>query len=244
MHDAQVDITTLDGEMDCFVCHPDSGPVPAVILYMDVPGIREELREMSRYIAAQGYAVILPDLYYRDGKVRFDVSKGKEELERMFAISSKLTVDMVMRDTQGIIDYCHDHDNITDKIGCVGYCMSGPFAFAAAAAFPRQIAAAASFHGVRLFHAGPDSPHRAANAISAELYFGCAEQDEWAPPSLVNGLDRYLQSTSLNYRLEWYPGTQHGFVFPERDGIYQAEGAERHWARLLDLFGRSLASNG
>ena len=61
--------------------------------------IREELRQMCRHIAEQGYVVILPDLYYREGTVRFDLSKGEEELQRMFAMGSKLTVDMIMRAT-------------------------------------------------------------------------------------------------------------------------------------------------
>ncbi len=80
MQEFHVDVTTPDGQMECFVAHPDGqGPFPPVILYMDVPGIREELRDFSRRIASQGYFSVLPDLYYRDGKVRFDLSKGRDD---------------------------------------------------------------------------------------------------------------------------------------------------------------------
>jgi carboxymethylenebutenolidase len=239
LHESQIDITTPDGVMDSFICCPEDGPVPAVILYMDVPGIREELREMSRYIAEQGYAVILPDLYYRDGKVRFDLSKGKEELERMFAIGSQLTVDMVMRDTQGIIDYCHDHDNITDKIGCVGYCMSGQFVVAAAGNFPDDIKASASLYGTRIVTDKPDSPHLLASKISAELYLGFADHDPFVEDFVIPDLTAALDANNVNYLLETFPGTEHGFCFKERPA-YHEEAASKVWGRLFDLYGRTL----
>ncbi|MBT6586020.1 MAG: dienelactone hydrolase family protein, partial [Gammaproteobacteria bacterium] len=99
MKEFQVNIKTPDGMMDCFVCHPEGEALPAVLFYMDVPGIREELRDMCRHIAEQGYVAILPDLYYREGKVRFDLSKGEEELQKMFAMGSTLTNQLIMRDT-------------------------------------------------------------------------------------------------------------------------------------------------
>ena len=124
--------------------------------------------------------------------------------------------------------------------GCVGYCMSGPFAFALAAAIPQRIAAAASFHGVRLCTEALDSPHLTAHEVRGELYFGCAETDEWAPAEMVEALDAHLASVGLRYRIETYPGTVHGFVFPQRPTAYQQAGAERHWERLFSLFRRRL----
>ena len=239
MYESQIDITTPDGVMDCFVCHPDNGPVPAVILYMDVPGIREELRDMSRYIADQGYAVFLPDLYYRDGKVRFDLSKGKEELERMFAIGSRLSVDMVMRDTRGIIDYCHNHDKITDKIGCVGYCMSGQFVVAAAGTFPDDIKASASLYGTRIVTDKPDSPHLMADKMTAELYLGFSEHDPFVEDFVVPDLQKSLDANNVTYLLETFPGTEHGFCFRERPA-YNEEAATKVWDRLFDLYDRTL----
>ena len=69
MREAEVAIKTSDGDMDMFVCHPEEGgPHPAVVFYMDAPGIREELRDMARRIATVGYYVALPNLYYRRGR--------------------------------------------------------------------------------------------------------------------------------------------------------------------------------
>jgi carboxymethylenebutenolidase len=128
----------------------------------------------------------------------------------------------------------------SDKIGVVGYCMSGPFVLWAAAQHPDRVAAAASFHGVNLCTDSPESPHRFAADIKAELYIGCAQTDAWAPPEMIQALDAHLRTTPVRYRIEMYPETVHGFVFPKREGMYQKAGAERHWERLIALFGRNL----
>ena len=66
MIERTVDITTPAGEMETFICRPERGaPFPAVLLLMDAPGIREELRDMARRLATVGYYALLPNLYYR-----------------------------------------------------------------------------------------------------------------------------------------------------------------------------------
>ena len=66
MIEQQIDIATADGAMNSFVVHPEEGgPFPVLLFYMDAPGKREELHEMARRLAAVGYFVVLPNLYYR-----------------------------------------------------------------------------------------------------------------------------------------------------------------------------------
>ena len=76
MTKTEVSISTPDGQARAFVFTPDgAGPWPAVIFYMDAPGTREELRNMARRIARNGYVCLLPDMYYRLGTVRFDIPR-------------------------------------------------------------------------------------------------------------------------------------------------------------------------
>jgi carboxymethylenebutenolidase len=180
---------------------------------------------------------MLPNLYYR--RVR-DFVMAPDRREEMFGHMNSLTNAMVCEDIQALFDFAALDTAAGDGAsGCVGYCMSGPFAFAAASAFPDRITASASLHGVRLFSDAADSPHLDAHKIKGEMYFGCAETDEWAPPEMVQGLDEYLASTGIKYAVEWYPDTHHGFVFPERAGMYHKVSAERHWERLFALFMRN-----
>ena len=239
MIDREIDIQTADGAMNTFITHPEeAGPHPLVLLLMDAPGKREELHDMARRLGSAGYCVFLPNLYYRRLR-EFDMASSTRE--EMFEHMHSLSNAMVCQDIQAMLDYAATQDAASiGKIGCVGYCMSGPFAFAAAAAFPDRIAAAASIHGVRLCVDAEDSPHLDAAKIRGEMYFGCAETDEHAPRQMIDDLADYLADSGINYRIEIYPGTEHGFVFPLRQGKYHKLSAERHWERLLAMYGRCL----
>jgi carboxymethylenebutenolidase len=235
----ELDVATADGGMNTFIVHPEEGgPHPVVLFFMDAPGKREELHDMARRIAATGYYVMLPNLYYR--RVR-EFVMTPDARAAMFEHMNSLSNAMVNDDARALLGFA-DADPAArgGAVGCVGYCMSGPFAFAFAAAEPGRVAAAASFHGVRLCTDALDSPHRDASRIRGELYFGCAETDEWAPPEMINALDAELKQAGARYRVEWYPGTHHGFVFPQRPAVYEKASAERHWERLHALFARNL----
>jgi len=232
--------------MDTFVTHPErGGPFPVIFFYMDAPGIREELRDMVRRLAAVGYAVVLPNLYYRAATgTTLDQStvrdEGGPERKRMFALMYSLSNALVIEDTRALLAFIDEQPYArANPIGCVGYCMSGQFVFSAAAEFPDRIAAMASLHGVGLVTDQPDSPHLRAGRVAAEMYFGFAEVDSWAPPELVAELERTLRATNTTYEVEWYVGTEHGFVFPKRPA-YNKAAAERHWERLCALFHRRL----
>ena len=84
MIERDLDIETTDGVMNTFVVQPDEGgPFPVVLFYMDAPGKREELHDMARRIAAVGYLVVLPNLYYRtsrDYQLRERTEEGFAEM--------------------------------------------------------------------------------------------------------------------------------------------------------------------
>lgn len=235
-----LDIQTADGAMNTFITHPEEGgPHPVVLFYMDAPGWREELRDMARRLATTGYYVVLPNLYYRSTR-EFNLFAGTGETrEQMFALMSSLTDDRVASDTQAMFDFVDaDPAATTERIGCVGYCMSGPFSFAMAGMFPQRIRAAASVYGVRLF--GDGSPAHLAEAVTGELYFACAEHDDYVPTEMVDALEAHLATLPIRARLERFPGAHHGFAFPTRGQIYSKPDAERHWERLHSLFDRNL----
>jgi carboxymethylenebutenolidase len=241
MIDRELDIATPDGAMNTFITHPEEGgPHPLVLFYMDAPGKREELHDMARRLGTCGYYVMLPNLYYRRSR-DFRMGTGEDARKIMFEHMDSLNRATVLTDTEALLRFSEqDAAARPGKAAAVGYCMSGPFVFWAAARYPQRIAAAASLHGVRLCTDAADSPHRFAADIRAEMYIGCAQTDTWAPPEMIAALDAHLRSTPLQYRIEHYPGTHHGFVFPQRTNVYHKASAERHWERLLALFQRTL----
>lgn len=240
MIDRHLEIRTRDGVMPAFVTHPEEGgPFPVVFFYMDAPGKREELHDMARRLGTAGYFVVLPNLYYRTTTEENFNLELPGARERMFELMGTLTDDLIASDTEAMLTFVDsDPEAKADRLGCVGYCMSGPFAFAMAGTYPERVQAAASIYGVRLF--GDTSPAHLAPAVKGELYFACAETDSYAPQEMVDALTKYLADLKLNARVEMYPGTHHGFAFQRRGAVYHRDAAERHWERLHALFERNL----
>jgi carboxymethylenebutenolidase len=242
MIEKHLDITTPDGAMNSFVVHPEEGgPHPVVLFYMDAPGKREELHDMARRLASVGYYVVLPNLYYRRAREFELKARTPEAMKPMFELMDSLSNGMTVRDTQAMLKFVDAQPEAdSSRVGAVGYCMSGPFVFAAAAELPDRIHAIAAIHGAKMVTDQPDSPHLMCSRIKCETYVACAETDIWAPPEVVAQLEKALVEGGTPHRIEWYPGAEHGFVFPKRTGIYHQASAERHWERLFDLFGRRL----
>jgi carboxymethylenebutenolidase len=241
-----LDIASADGAMNSFVVHPEEGgPFPVVLFYMDAPGKREELHDMARRIAAVGYFVVLPNLYYRRSR-DFKLSERTEPaMAHMFSLMATLDAATSECDTLAMLSFVDAHPAAdSGRVGAVGYCMSGPFVMWAAAAFPERMRCIASIHGANMATAKADSPHRMASAIRCESYFACAEIDKWASPAEIAELQAALETAGTPHRIEWYPGVEHGFVFPLRAGVYDRSAAERHWERLFSLFERALRGNG
>ncbi len=241
MIERHLDIATADGAMNSFVVQPEEGgPFPVVLFYMDAPGKREELHDMARRLAAVGYFVVLPNLYYRRTREYFLQERTEPAMAEMFAHMATLDRITTELDTEGLLRFV-DGETGADgaRIGAVGYCMSGPIVMWAAAAFPTRLRCIASIHGANMATELADSPHRMGPGIRCESYFACAEIDKWAPPADIAKLEAALQEAGTPHRIEWYPGVEHGFVFPQR-AVYDRPAAERHWERLFALFERNL----
>jgi carboxymethylenebutenolidase len=243
MIDQQIEIPTKDGKVTTFISHPErDGPHPLIVFYMDAPGIREELRDMTRRLATSGYYVMLPNLYYRSGVMELGplpADPEAPERKRMFGFMASIDIPMVMEDTRALLAYAEGQSSArTEIVGAVGYCMSGRYAVNAATHFPERVKAAASIYGTHLVTDQPNSPHLAAGKTKAQLYFACAETDIYAPMETIEKL-RQAMKDDARAEVEIYPGTHHGFAFPKRP-VYDRDAAERHWERLLSMYRRRL----
>ena len=240
MNELHVDLKTPDGGMATFTCWPDgNGPFPAVVFYMDAPAIREELYDMARRIAAEGYYVILPDLFYRFGIIRFP-RRNQYSRAVWTAIMKNLSNAMVMKDTKLLLDYMDGLDIVKKGPKAnIGYCMSGRIVTAAAATFPDTFAANASLYGVGIVTSKDDSPHFGIKDIKGEMYFGFAETDSTVPAYVIPTLQAELDKHGVDYVLDIHPGTEHGFCFPSRD-VYNEQAAEKVYAHFIDMCKRQV----
>ncbi|MFF7575920.1 dienelactone hydrolase family protein [Streptomyces sp. NBC_01707] len=243
-----VDIPTQDGTADAYLTHPDDGaPHPAVLLYMDAYGIRPHLKKMADRVARAGYTVLVPNVFYRHGRAPvvelpdvIDSARRPEIFERLGPIITSLTPDLAMRDADAYLRRLTACPLTTDgPVGIAGYCMGAGLALRTAGTYPERVAAVAGFHGGRLATDSPDSPHLLADRITAEVYFGHADQDPSLPPEQINRLDEALTAGGVRHRCEVYTGAHHGFTQADT-AAYDSTADKRHWTALLALLDRTL----
>lgn len=243
---ADVTVPTPDGQADCYLVHPAEGRTAGVIMWPDIKGIRPAFRAMGERLAQSGYSVLVVNPYYRSqhGAV---ISEGESfgdpaVRERLMPLARSLSRETCVRDGGAFIDYLDAHPSVDAgrQIGTAGYCMTGSYTLRLAAAYPERIGAGASFHGGGLASDADDSPHLLVPKIDAGFLIAIAENDDQKDPQAKTLLRDAFDQAGLQAEIEVYAGTLHGWCPPDGDA-YNAEQADRAWARMLDLFGRELA---
>jgi carboxymethylenebutenolidase len=241
----EIELATGSGSMPVHVLQPGSArvtPVPAVIVFMDAPGIRSELLELAAVIAREGYCCAVPDLYYRLGRIRLDLTRRSESHGTVYrALASTLVNSEVMDDTVAVCDFLRTLTEVRHPpIGCVGFSVGGRFAVQAAGLLPDKVAVAVSVCGTGIVTDQPDSPHRFLAVTKAHLVFDFAEHDPAVPPGVITTLQSVLATANARFRITVEPGTHHGYNFPSRP-IYNAVAAENTWHRTFEALKGLLA---
>jgi carboxymethylenebutenolidase len=159
-----IEIPVLNGVCPAALFGEAVAPSKAgLILYMDAFGPRTALDEVAERMAASGYLVLVPDLFYRSGSYGpFDAKtafKDEKTGGQIRAMIGALSQAMTQADSGSFIEALTDAGAI-GPIGTVGYCMGGGRAMNAAAAYPNRIKAAASFHGGNLANGAEDKSSR------------------------------------------------------------------------------------
>lgn len=239
-------VTTADGSCDITFATPaeaHTGPWPGVVMYPDAGGRRQAFTDMATRLAGYGYAVLVPDVYYRDaGWAPFDMANvfgDEDERARLFAMMRKVTPEVMARDAAAFFDYLDSHPDVTGStFGTTGYCMGGRTSLVVAGRVPDRVAAAMSFHGGGLASDDPGSPHLLADQMRAAVYVAGAENDPSFTEEQSQTLDAALTEAGVEHTIEFYPAA-HGFAVPD-NAPYDPSAAHRHWAAMQDFFGAHL----
>jgi carboxymethylenebutenolidase len=238
-------ITTPDGTCAVTLATPEGdGPWPAVVMYPDAGGRRQVFGEMAERLAGHGYAVLVPDIYYRSGDwAPFDMNTAfsdPDERKRVMSMMSSVTPDKMAADAAAFFDYLASRPEVSGTtFGTTGYCMGGRTSLVVAGRVPDRVAAAMSFHGGGLASDDPGSPHLLADQIQAAVYVGGAENDASFTPEAAETLDKALTAADVEHTIEWYAAA-HGFAVSDHHAAYDADAAERHWKAMESFFGAKL----
>jgi carboxymethylenebutenolidase len=249
-----VAIKTPDGTCDAAFFAPAVGMHPGVVLWPDALGLRPSMREMARRLAGSGYAVLVPNPFYRIGKAPFYETAANLDFhdDAMMAKIKPLMASIgspgaVEKDAPAFVAFLDTLPQVdkSKKIGTQGYCMGGALVVRTAAAVPERIGAGASFHGGGLVTDRPDSPHLLAPKIKARMYFAIASNDDQRQPDAKDRLKKAFEDARVPVQVEVYPA-KHGWCVPDMPAengapLYSKPDAERAWSALLALYKTALA---
>src|SRR4051812_48460327 len=239
-----IDIATSDGIADAYLSRPDDQRHPGVLLLMDAFGLRPQIEKMADRIASHGFTVLAPNLFYRAGRSPVVDLDGLDDAERRGAIFEKvmplvggLTAERVASDSSAYLQTLAEHSD--GPVAITGYCMGGRVGWRIATAHPQRVAALAGFHTGGLVTEEPDSPHRSASELQAEVFLGHADNDRSMTPEHIATVESALEDAGVTYRSELFAGAAHGYTMADTPAYDQAA-AERHFTELFALLERTI----
>lgn len=211
---------------------------------IDAIGLRPRIEEMADRIAAQGYVVLAPNVFYRGGRAPLWETPDLQDPESrgtffhsLGRLMRALTPDAVAEDGRAYLDKLGE---LTDgPVGITGYCFGGWLGWTVAAAQPDRVAALGGFHTGRMVTENDDSPHLLAPRVRGEVYWGHADQDASMTPENIAALNRAMDDAGVRYTTEVYTGAQHGYTMSDM-GAYNEAATERHFEALFALLQRAI----
>lgn len=241
MRSEAVEIPVPEGTANAYLARPDDQPHPGVLFIMDAFGLRPAVEQMVDRIAADGYVVLAPNVFYRSVRSVPAPPEDPEKRSDYFGsvispLIEELTPERLAADGEAYLDYLAAV-GATEPVAITGYCMGGRVGWWIARAHSGRVAALAGFHVGGLVAEDDVSPHR--SVPDAEVYLGFADEDPGATPEQIATLGRALDEAGATYRSEVYEGARHGYTMVDSP-VYDQAAAERHFRELHALLGRTL----
>jgi carboxymethylenebutenolidase len=122
------------GGLSAFLARPRAdGKYPGVVVVQEAFGLNQHIKDVAARVAAEGYAALAPDLYYREqGAVA-----GYDNLQEAIRLMMGLSDESIVADMNGAIDHLRAQPFVhAERIGMTGFCMGGRVTFLTACRNP------------------------------------------------------------------------------------------------------------
>jgi carboxymethylenebutenolidase len=231
-------------EIDGYYARPGgNGPFPGVVVIQHIFGVDEWIMEVCRKLAHHGYAALAPNLYARIGSLG---SGAPEDLAARLRSRGGLSDVAVTGDLQGAAHWLRVQPQASGRVGAIGFCMGGMYAYMAACRVSGLDAAVDCWGG----GVAPD-PGTAGNgrpapvdetaAMSAPL-LGIFGNDDLRPDRAeVDRTEAQLRNHGKPYEFHRYDGAGHGF-FNWYAASYRREQALDGWSKVFAFFEKHIAA--
>lgn len=229
-------------EIDAYYARPaGGGPFPGVVVIQHIHGVDEWIMEACRRLAHRGYAAVAPNLYARIGSLG---SGPVEDLAARLRSKGGLNDDVVMGDVQSCVDYLHGIPDAGGRVGTIGFCMGGRFAYMAACRVSGLDAAVDCWGGnVAPLPGQPGPPGPAPVELTSQMsapLLGIFGNDDTNPdPKQVDRTEAALKSAGKTFEFRRYDGAGHGFFYWYGAG-YRPQQANDAWNHVFEFYEKFL----
>lgn len=227
----EIEVTAADGgRFAAYLALPARTPAPGLVVLPEVFNTNPHIRSVADGYAAAGYVVLAPDVFWRQEPACY-AAYTDEGRAKVSALRARLDTDQFASDLGDVVATLRARPDCTGKVGVMGFCLGGKYAYLGATRLP--IDAAASYYGVEI-----DNYLGEADRLHCPLLMHFAETDPHVPPATVAAIQARMGGWS-NVEIHIYPGTEHGF---NRQGYppYNEAAAKLARERTLAHFGRLL----
>jgi len=214
-----------------FVAEPGEGPHPGVVVIPDVWGLSDHTRDIAGRLAREGFAALALDVYRKTG--RPSLADPAAAMKWIAELPDPLVLETVQ---EGIDALARRHAG--RKVGLIGFCMGGQYAWLAACAC-RGLSAVAPFYGMLRYAPGLDAKKKPRAPLDAVAQLGCpalglyGQEDALIPNADVDELEARLARQRQPYEIVRYAGAGHAFLNDTRPAMYRPAAATDAWQRLL-----------
>jgi carboxymethylenebutenolidase len=217
---------TRNEQFDAYVSLPPTGRGPGLVILQEIFGVNEHIRAVADQYAADGYCVIAPDIFWREGR-KIELAYDPQGFERGLGLLGNLNIDQTAIDLQATVTALKQQSACTGKVGSLGFCMGGLLSFIAAA--EAGVDTAVCYYGGGI-HQHLDR----AKKIRCPVLFHFADQDAYIPQQAVQAVRKSLGGRK-NVRVIVHTGVDHGFNCWRRPAWNQVTAARARGQSLVHL---------
>lgn len=204
-----------------YLAKPDGAEaLPAVVIIHELFGLNDNIRDIARRFAGEGYVALAVDLFSGGGNRKLCI------LRVMSALALRPLKNKGLSDLRRSIDWLQARPEVDrNRVGAIGFCMGGGYALALACV-ESDLRASSAFYCT--------NPRPLAALQRACPIVGSYPEDDWSAKS-GRKLDTALDGYNVPHDVKVYPGAGHSF-FNDTLGSHHPEAAADSWQRTLAFF--------
>ncbi|MGH8377880.1 MAG: dienelactone hydrolase family protein [Gammaproteobacteria bacterium] len=234
--------TQLANTLAGYAAHPKGkGPFPGLVVMMEAYGITGHIQGVCARLAKSGFVAVAPDIFHGEVISYTDTNK-------VMAKIPTLSDAQILKEIGATLDWLAAQKNVSqNRLGIVGFCMGGRYAFLANCRYPDRLRAAVGFYGGGIAAEGPKDrfgrtpPIDEADKMQAPVFLGYGADDQGIPPAEHARIAERLSALKKRYTLAVYPGAGHAFLCEERAN-YAPAVAARAWPEVLEFLRTEMGS--